>query len=81
LLDPAEVEENLLNISRSSDGQLISTLQDIRNKRRTEIETLNFEIVRIARSLGKENTVKETRLLGELTKLKADLNNGSQTIA
>jgi 2-dehydropantoate 2-reductase len=75
LLDPAEVEENLLNISRSSDGQLISTLQDIRNKRRTEIETLNFEIVRIARSLDKEDTVKETRLLGELTKLKADLNN------
>jgi 2-dehydropantoate 2-reductase len=74
-LDAAEVEESLLNISRSSDGQLISTLQDIRNKRRTEIETLNFEIVKIARSLGKEDAVKETRLLGELTKLKADLNN------
>lgn len=80
-LDAAEVEESLLNISRSSDGQLISTLQDIRNKRRTEIETLNFEIVKIARSLGKEDAVKETRLLGELTKLKADLNNGPQTIA
>ena len=74
-LDPAEVEESLLQISRSSDGQLISTLQDIRNKRRTEIETLNFEIVKIARSLGKEDAVKETRLLGELTKLKADLND------
>jgi 2-dehydropantoate 2-reductase len=74
-LDADEVEENLLNISRSSNGQLISTLQDIRNKRKTEIETLNFEIVKIARSLGKEDEVKETRLLGELTKLKADLNN------
>jgi 2-dehydropantoate 2-reductase len=74
-LDPAEVEQSLLQISRSSDGQLISTLQDIRNKRRTEIETLNFEIVKIARSLGREDAVKETRLLGELTKLKADLND------
>jgi 2-dehydropantoate 2-reductase len=75
LLDPAEVEQSLLQISRSSDGQLISTLQDIRNKKRTEIETLNFEIVKIARSLGKEDVVKETRLLGELIKLKADVNN------
>lgn len=72
-LEPGEVEASLLQISRFSDGQLISTLQDIRNKRRTEIETLNFEIVRIARSLAKENVVQETRLLGELTKLKEEL--------
>ncbi len=38
-LHPDEVEESLLQISRSSDGQLISTYQDILNKRETEIET------------------------------------------
>ncbi|MFT2010498.1 ketopantoate reductase family protein [Pontibacter sp. 13R65] len=73
-LGRGEVEESLLQISRSSDGQFISTLQDIRTKRRTEIETLNFEVVKIARSLKKEAAVKETMLLGELTKLKAELN-------
>ncbi|MEO7992006.1 MAG: 2-dehydropantoate 2-reductase [Chryseolinea sp.] len=72
-LDAKEVIESLLLISKSSDGQLISTLQDIRNKRQTEIDTLNFEIVRIAHTLGKEDLVKETKLLGELVKLKSEL--------
>ncbi len=72
-LNTNEVEDSLLFISKSSDGQLISTLQDINNKRETEIETLNFEIVRIATKLGKQNLVKETKLLGELVKLKSDL--------
>ena len=67
-----EVEKSLLQISKFSDGQEISTLQDIRNKRRTEIETLNPEIVRIARSLHKEEFVQKTKLLGELTRLKAE---------
>ena len=73
-LSVEEVVENLLLISRLSDGQLISTLQDIKHKRPTEIDTLNFAIVEIARSLHKEDMVKETRLLGELTKLKSELN-------
>jgi 2-dehydropantoate 2-reductase len=73
LLNAPEVVESLLLISKSSEGQLISTLQDIRNKRETEIEKLNFAIAGIAKSLDKENMVKETRLLGELTKLKSDL--------
>ena len=74
LIDTKEVEESLLQISKSSDGQLISTLQDIRNNRKTEIETLNFEIVRVANSLDKGHTVEKTQLLGELTMLKASLN-------
>lgn len=73
-LEAKEVEESLLLISKSSDGQLISTLQDIRNKRKTEIDTLNFEIVRIAESLGKSEAVLETKLLGELTKIKSEMN-------
>lgn len=71
-----EVIESVKMISKMSDGQLISTLQDINNKRPTEIETLNFEVVSIARSLGKETEVTHTKLLGELTKMKADLNLG-----
>ncbi|WP_315823413.1 ketopantoate reductase family protein [Paraflavitalea speifideaquila] len=68
-----EVMETVLMISRLSDGQLISTLQDINHKRPTEIETLNLAIVQIAQTLQLENTVRETRLLGELTKLKSEL--------
>ena len=72
-LTEEEVTATVLMISRLSDGQLISTLQDINHKRPTEIGTLNFAIVQIAQSLGLENTVPETRILGELTKLKSDL--------
>jgi 2-dehydropantoate 2-reductase len=68
-----EVELSLLQISKLSDGQAISTLQDIRNKRRTEIETLNPEIARIACYLHKEDLVRETRLLGELIRIKSEL--------
>lgn len=68
-----EILEDILNISRSSDGQFISTLQDINERRKTEIETLNLKIADIATSLGKENAVTETKLLGELVKLKSEL--------
>lgn len=72
-LEVDAVVESLLLISKSSEGQLISTLQDIKNKRPTEIETLNFEIVKIARKSNKENAVANTKLLGELTRLKSEL--------
>ncbi len=76
-LEVDEVLERLLLISKSSDGQLISTLQDIKNKRPTEIETLNFEIVNIARKSNKENAVPNTKLLGELTRLKSELSRSN----
>jgi len=76
-LEVDEVVERLLLISKSSDGQLISTLQDIKNKRPTEIETLNFEIVNIARKSNKENVVANTKLLGELTRLKSELSRSN----
>jgi 2-dehydropantoate 2-reductase len=75
-LDTAEVIDRLLLISKSSDGQLISTLQDINNKRPTEIETLNFAIAGIAEQSGREHLVTETKLLGELTRLKSNLSLG-----
>jgi len=72
-LDADEVLKTLLMISTSSDGQFISTYQDIRNRRRTEIETLNVAIAGIAHDLEKDDMVKETRLLGELVDIKSRL--------
>jgi 2-dehydropantoate 2-reductase len=72
-LSEEEVTETLLAISKSSDGQLISTLQDINNMRPTEIDTLNLEISRIAAELGADILVTETRLLGELIAIKSSL--------
>lgn len=68
-----DIENSLLKISRVSEGQAISTLQDIRSRRRTEIDTLNPEIVRIAAQLELQNAVPETRLLGELIRIKSEL--------
>jgi 2-dehydropantoate 2-reductase len=73
LLNAEKVTDSLLLISKSSDGQLISTYQDIKNKRKTEIETLNFAIASIADEMRIEDRIKESRLLGELVKLKSDL--------
>jgi 2-dehydropantoate 2-reductase len=70
----SEITDSVKMISKMSDGQLISTLQDINNKRQTEIDTLNFAIVSMAQKLGKEPEVSHTKLLGELTKMKANLN-------
>ncbi|MBX2900092.1 MAG: 2-dehydropantoate 2-reductase [Cyclobacteriaceae bacterium] len=69
-----EIETGLLRISRSSAGQFISTLQDIRQGRPTEIETLNFALKEIALAAGLKNETYEIGLLGELTRLKARLN-------
>jgi len=73
LLDPEEVVASLLAISKASDGQLISTLQDINHKRPTEIDTLNFAIARLAEQFDKAHLVKRTKLLGEMVRLKSDL--------
>ncbi|WP_147679080.1 ketopantoate reductase family protein [Algibacter pacificus] len=73
-LEAKEVEDQVISISKMSDGQFISTLQDIRNKRETEIDTLNFEVVRIAKQMNLEAQVQETKLLGELVKIKSKLN-------
>jgi len=68
-----EVMEQLFAISRRSDGQLISTLQDINNGRETEIEHLNLEIARIAAKVAPDANVNVTRALGELVKIKSTL--------
>ncbi|WP_298709442.1 ketopantoate reductase family protein [Chitinophaga sp.] len=73
-LELGEVEESVLMISRMSDGQLISTYQDILQKRPTEIDTLNLAVARMAQEMGLANAIPRTRLLGELTKMKSNIN-------
>lgn len=70
-IDKHAIEKNLMLISQRSDGQLISTYVDILHHRRTEIESLNLEISRMADDLGIPETVTHTRLLGELVQLKS----------
>lgn len=72
-LSQQEIETGLINISIASDGQAISTLQDLNNGRQTEINTLNFEMVNIAGKHGLEKEAGEILLLGELIKIKEQL--------
>ena len=67
-----EVLQNVLSISEMSDGQKISTYQDILNNRETEIETMNFAIAKAAGLLGNVD-VPVTTLLGEMIKIKSEL--------
>lgn len=70
-LDESELMEQILLISKTSDGQLISTLQDIKAGRPTEIESLNLEIARIAASLEPRLSLSKTELLGKLIQIKS----------
>ncbi len=72
-LDSDTIEKNLMLISQRSDGQLISTYVDILHNRRTEIESLNLEISRLADALGIPETVTHTKVLGELIQLKSTI--------
>jgi len=73
VLELKEIKAMLLDISRSSAGQFISTLQDIRNGRPTEIGTLNQEVASLARGFGIAHLVRQTQILGELTEIKSNL--------
>lgn len=66
-----ELMEQILQISKSSDGQLISTLQDIRNGRETEIEFLNLEMARTAAAQHPRIELPKTELLGKMTLAKS----------
>lgn len=61
-----ELMEQILRISEGSDGQLISTLQDIRAGRQTEIEFLNLEIARTAESAQPKVDLPRVELLGKM---------------
>ncbi|HMQ29336.1 MAG TPA: 2-dehydropantoate 2-reductase [Chloroflexaceae bacterium] len=72
-LGEGELLEQLLLISRRSDGQLISTLQDLRAGRPTEIESLNLEIARVGAALEPGLALPRVELLGRLVAAKAAL--------
>jgi 2-dehydropantoate 2-reductase len=73
LLDEDEVMEKILKISGGSDGVMISTLQDIRAGRETEIENLNLELARIGAAADPEHALPITGALGRLVLLKSRL--------
>jgi 2-dehydropantoate 2-reductase len=70
-LSEQELMEQVLLISRRSDGQLISTLQDIRAGRQTEIESLNLEIARVAAEQRPSIELPNVELLGNLIAVKS----------
>jgi 2-dehydropantoate 2-reductase len=71
-LSESEVMQQIMRISTGST-QLISTLQDIRNGRQTEIESLNLEIARLAASQQPPLYLPRTELLGKMILAKSVL--------
>ncbi|MBV8278530.1 MAG: ketopantoate reductase family protein [Verrucomicrobia bacterium] len=71
-LSESEVMQQIIRISTGSK-QLISTLQDIRNGRQTEIESLNLEIARLGASLQPPLYLPQTELLGKIILAKSVL--------
>jgi len=72
-LDKGEIEEQLLLISQRADGQLISTYEDIRRNRRTEIDSLNLEISRLSDKIGQPDLTIKTKLLGKMISIKSNI--------
>lgn len=72
-LSEREIMEQIMLISKSSDGQLISTLQDINLGRRTEIESLNLEIARVAAAMQPGLDLPRTEFLGKMILAKSSL--------
>jgi 2-dehydropantoate 2-reductase len=65
-LSETELMEQILLISKRSDGQLISTLQDIKIGRPTEIDVLNLEIARVAASIQPRLELPKVEILGKM---------------
>ena len=68
-----QLQQQIQKISQASDGQFISTLQDLQQKRETEITALNLEIARIADMSTIKISIEKTRLLGKMILLKSEL--------
>ena len=72
-LDEHAVLEQVMLISRMSDGQLISTLQDLRAGKETEIEFLNLEMARTAAALQPPLHLPRVEMLGRMIRAKSML--------
>jgi len=70
-IDENQTIEQVLHISNASTGQLISTLQDIKAQRLTEIESLNLAINKIALNQNPPIKIPKTYLLGKLIQLRS----------
>ncbi len=68
-----ELIEQIRRISQASDGQFISTLQDIRAGRRTEIEFLNLAIAQVAAQQTPPIALPRVEMLGRMVLAKAAL--------
>lgn len=77
-LSEAELMEQILRISRASDGQLISTLQDIRSGRQTEMDFLNLEIARVAASMQPALHLPRVEFLGKMILAKSAQQRGKK---
>jgi 2-dehydropantoate 2-reductase len=77
-LSESEVMQQIMRISAGSK-QLISTLQDIRNGRQTEIESLNLEIARLGALQQPPLYLPQTDLLGKIVLAKSILHRKTQT--
>ncbi|HEY4417352.1 MAG TPA: 2-dehydropantoate 2-reductase [Verrucomicrobiae bacterium] len=71
ILVKSELMTQILQISQGSQGVSISTLQDIKNGRATEISSLNLELARIAATMNLSAQLKRTELLGQLVLIKS----------
>lgn len=78
-LNEKALMEQLMAISERSDGQLISTLQDLKNGNETEIEFLNLEIARIAEEMTPSMMVSKTKILGEIILNKSRIQRSGKT--
>lgn len=72
-LTEVELVEQIQRISRGGNGVLISTLQDLRHGRPTEIEFLNLALARLAASQSPPVDLRRTELLGRLVLEKSRL--------
>ena len=72
-LTQPEMMAQIMKISQGSDGILISTLQDIRNGRATEIESINVAMARLAGSMNPKIILPKTGLLGRMILAKSNL--------
>lgn len=72
-LTEAELVEQIQRISRGGNGVLISTLQDLRKGRPTEIKFLNLALARLAAAHSPPIDLRSTELLGRLVLEKSRL--------
>lgn len=79
-LSESELIEQIVLISKASEGQLISTLQDIRIARQTEIEFLNLEIARVAASMQPRLHLPRTEFLGKMILAKSSQQRRKGTV-